>query len=133
MSAIKKETPLAHPAASKNPSVPCSTHKCSSEKMQHAECAMTKNKPHKPSKTRILIQYDCGFGNKLFIRGEGISTLSWDKGEPMTNSGPSEWVWETDRPFSVAKFKVLLNDLSYEQGENHNIAYGKEIAISPAF
>lgn len=111
----------------------CSTQKSISGKMTCSELMGTKPKAHKQSKTRILVQYDCGFGNTLFIRGEGISTLSWDSGTPMLNCGTSEWIWETDRPFSVAKFKVLLNDSTYELGENHAIGYGKEVTVLPAF
>lgn len=84
-------------------------------------------------KTRIVVKYDCGFGNKLSIRGEGVSSLSWEKGVPLKNLGTSEWVWETDRPFSVATFKILFNDKNFEQGENHVIGYGQESKIIPQF
>ncbi len=117
----------------KGPSCGCSTQKSISEKMTCSEPVGSKGKSHKQTKTRVLVQYDCGFGNSLFIRGEGVSTLSWDAGTPMVNCGPSEWVWETDRPFSVAKFKVLVNDASFEEGDNHAVAYGKETTVTPAF
>jgi hypothetical protein len=92
-----------------------------------------KDKPGKDTKTRIVVHFDCGFGNALFIRGEGISTLSWNKGSLLKNCGPKEWMWETERPFSIAKFKILLNDHSFEKGENHALAFGNKVDISPAF
>lgn len=91
--------------------------------------------PHeKPkAKTRITAHFDCGFPNNLFIRGEGISLLSWEKGVVMNNISPNEWVWETDRPFSTAHFKILVNDAQFENGENHAIAFGEEVDFNPQF
>ena len=128
----KKETPKICQPGAKGSSCGCPSPKGASEKAMYTELS-TKSKAHKQTKSRVLVQCDCGFGNSLYIRGEGISTLSWDEGAPMINRGPSEWVWETDRPFSVAKFKVLINDATYEQGENHAVGYGEETTVSPAF
>jgi hypothetical protein len=105
---------------------------------QMSECASatessTKQKMTRPAKTKIVAHIDCGFTNSLFIRGEGISSLSWDKGSQMKNIGPSEWLWETDRPFSTMQFKVLVNDQWYEQGDNHSVAFGQEIKFTPQF
>lgn len=86
-----------------------------------------------PKKTKIIIKYDCGIPNSLFIRGEGISSLSWEKGEALHNKASDEWVWETERPFSEAAFKILVNDNQYEIGENHHIAYGETAIIAPCF
>jgi hypothetical protein len=133
MAVGKKEPLTTRPVDSLPVCSACSSKKKTLQKSQPAEPIVLKSSPRKQAKTRIVVQYDCGFGNKLFIRGEGISTLSWNKGEPMINLSPSEWVYETDRPFSVARFKVLLNDSEYESGENHAIAYGKEAAICPTF
>jgi hypothetical protein len=85
------------------------------------------------AKTRIVAHFDCGFPNNLFIRGDGISSLSWDKGTVMKNVSPNEWVWESDRPFSTAHFKILVNDGQYEVGENHTLTFGQEVDFSPLF
>jgi hypothetical protein len=85
------------------------------------------------AKTKIVAHFDCGFPNNLFIRGDGISSLSWDKGTVMKNVAPNEWVWESDRPFSTAHFKILINDNQYEAGENHTLAFGQEVDFSPLF
>lgn len=87
------------------------------------------------AKTKIHAHFNCGFANNLFIRGDGIASLSWDKGLAMKNIAPDEWVWETDRPFSTAHVKFLVNDdpKRYEAGENHTIAFGDDVTITPRF
>ena len=87
----------------------------------------------KTAKTTVVAHIDCGFSNNLFIRGEGVASLSWEKGVPMKNVGPNEWVWESDRPFSTVQFKVLVNDKWFEQGDNHAAVFGQQIDISPQF
>ena len=94
--------------------------------------SMMKTKESK-SRTKIIARFDCGFPNTLFIRGEGVSTLSWDKGIQMKNISPNEWMWESDRPCSTMQFKVLINDNCFEQGENHSIAYGQAVEFTPKF
>lgn len=83
-------------------------------------------------KTRITIKYDAGFSNNLFIRGKG-ATLSWDKGQSLTNTKPDEWVWETSAPFTTCEFKVLINDNHYEIGDNHLLTCGASIHFTPKF
>ncbi|MBS0654193.1 MAG: hypothetical protein JSR46_00300 [Verrucomicrobia bacterium] len=83
--------------------------------------------------TKITAKFDCGFPNKLFIRGEGIEGLSWDKGTLMNCTKNDEWSWETDKHFKNGKFKILVNDVQYETGENHTTNSGKSINITPRF
>lgn len=98
-----------------------------------AAAVLPKAKTAKETKTKIIAHIDCGFTNNLYIRGEGISSLSWEKGVLMKNVGPNEWTWESDRPFSTMHFKVLVNDKWYEQGNNHTIAFGQEMKFTPQF
>ena len=93
----------------------------------------TQGKAAQKSKTKIVVKCNCGFPNNLFIRGEGITDLSWDKGIAMKNTKEDEWIWETDRPFSKAQFKIVLNDRQYECGENHMVECGKSLTLSPQF
>lgn len=83
--------------------------------------------------TRIIVQYDVGLNNSLFLRGQGLTNLSWDKGLELKNIKPDEWIWETDKPFSNCEFKVLINDNIYEIGENHSVIKGESIRINPKF
>lgn len=85
-----------------------------------------------PAKTRILVKYDCGFSNALYIRGSGAN-LNWNKGQMLKNIAADEWVWETAAPFKECEFKVLLNDSIYESGDNHRLAPGMAIQYTPKF
>lgn len=108
---------------------PCA---CLFQEKKHVAEPMAKTKQLK-TKTKVIVRFDCGFSNSLFIRGEGISSLGWDKGVAMKNISPAEWMWESDRPCSTIQFKVLLNDNHFELGENHSIAFGQEIEVTPKF
>ena len=84
-------------------------------------------------RTKIVVKCNCGFQNNLYIRGEGIRGLSWDKGMLMKCTKDDEWVWETKSDFRKGQVKILLNDALFEQGENHDIACGKSITFAPEF
>lgn len=101
----------------------------------------TESRAHKKSQglqsathTKVVIKFNCGFSNNLYIRGEGVTGLSWEKGTPMKCTKADEWVWETDNSFNnKAQIKVLINDKQYELGENHTIDCGKSFTFSPSF
>lgn len=82
--------------------------------------------------SRVIIHYDVGFNNSIYIRGNNAG-LSWDKGTLLHNEGPDQWVWETDQPFQTCEFKVLINDTHYEQGGNHTLDYEKHLEYTPIF
>ena len=84
-------------------------------------------------KTRIVVQVASNFPSTLYLRGEGLSELSWDKGVQLKHEKPDEWVFETDDPFSTATFKILVNDKTYELGENHPLYPGASVRINPKF
>jgi hypothetical protein len=86
----------------------------------------------KKGATRVTIRYNVGYSNTLFIRGKGPG-LSWDRGVKLKNTGPDEWVWETNLPFSDCEFKVLINDQQFESGENHHIHDGIALQYTPQF
>ena len=83
--------------------------------------------------TKVIVKFNCGFPNNLFIRGEDMPGLNWERGVVMKNVKADEWVWESDKPFAKGKFKVMLNDRVYETGDNHPIEYGKSATIIPKF
>lgn len=90
-------------------------------------------KQNRRDKTRIVVQCDVGFANTVFVRGIGVPHLSWEKGVALKNVKADEWVWETEEPFNGGEFKVLINDKTYEVGENHPIRPGTSIRINPKF
>lgn len=89
--------------------------------------------PRKPKQpTTISVQANIGFGNQLFIRGEGPG-LSWDRGVPMECQGADQWHWSVNgasRPFA---FKLLINDQLWSHGENEAARPGEKIVVQPAF
>lgn len=89
-------------------------------------------KTHSGPKTRITLNYDVGFSNALYLRGQGAN-LSWDKGILLKNVKADEWVWETNVPFTSCEFKVLINDTEYEIGQNHTLTCGASIRYTPQF
>ncbi len=91
------------------------------------------NNKAKSKHTKIVVTCNCGFPNNLYIRGEGVKGLSWDKGTLMKCTKDDEWVWETDAFFNHGKVKVLINDKEYELGENHEIDCGASISFAPRF
>lgn len=84
------------------------------------------------TKTRITVKHDAGYPNHLYIRGQGAN-LSWDKGQPLTNVKADEWVWETDTHFNQCEFKILINDKTYEIGDNHLLNAGASLLYKPQF
>jgi hypothetical protein len=90
-------------------------------------------KPRKAaSRSAIRIKYNVGYGNNLFIRGQGPG-LSWMQGVPLTNIAVDEWIWETAEPFDSCEFKILMNDTNYEAGENHRLPPGATVQYTPNF
>ena len=81
---------------------------------------------------RIVIVFDCGFNNALFLRGQG-GDLNWEKGVMLKNLKANEWVYETAEPFHHLEFKVLLNDQQYETGPNRVLDPGATVRYSPSF
>lgn len=112
------------------------TTSCSTTSIQKPNAVLTTPFPatdaKKVQKTRIIVKYDVGFNNSIYIRGKGAN-LSWDKGVLLKNVKNDEWVWETDAPFATCEFKVLVNDKHYEQGENHHLHSGANISYTPKF
>jgi hypothetical protein len=79
----------------------------------------------------IQARIDVGFGNALYLRGEG-SGLSWSEGVPLTCVDRATWEWsgKTEEPL---KFKLLLNDTVWSQGEDLTATPGQTVEIAPAF
>lgn len=84
-------------------------------------------------KTRVVVQLDSKEGREVYLRGEGLTSLSWEKGVEMKQERSNEWVFETDEPFASGSFKVLINDQTFELGENHPLYPGASIRINPKF
>jgi hypothetical protein len=85
-----------------------------------------------PVQTRIVAQIDVGFGNALYVRGDGPG-LSWNQGTPMECVANDRWeltLSESSRPVS---FKVLLNDATWCTGADSVVASGGTAIVTPEF
>lgn len=90
---------------------------------------------HQPAgrQTAIFIHYNTGFGNSLYVRGDTLP-LNWDYGQRCENIDPNTWQFVMERPISgEIEFKLLLNDIIWESGENHVVKAGDTIEIWPSF
>lgn len=86
----------------------------------------------KPVTTTIIAVLDVGFGNTLFLRGQGPG-LSWDQGIPMTCVAPNEWQIALPESARGYTFKVLINDFTWSQGSDFFVESGGTITITPEF
>ena len=82
--------------------------------------------------TTVAAKIDVGFGNALFIRGEGEG-LSWDKGQPLSCVEGSTWIWSSRRAKDQVTFKLLVNDQLWCRGENLKVGPGRQVEVVPAF
>lgn len=108
-----------------------STRRASSKAVVARKPAIQAIKP-KSVQTGITAKIDIGFGNALYLRGEGPG-LSWGKGVLMTCAGSDVWnhvIPEASRP---VMFKLLVNDISWNLGEDLTVAVGESLVLTPEF
>ncbi len=82
--------------------------------------------------TTISAAIDVGFGNTLYLRGEGPG-LNWEKGVPMDCIADDKWslaIAESARP---VVFKFLLNDETWCAGDDFTVEAGGSITLTPEF
>lgn len=86
-----------------------------------------------PATTTITARVDVGFGNSLFVRGDGPG-LSWDSGMLMTCIGRDIWQARvTGESGATFAFKFLVNDISWSGGADFTIATGANRTFVPVF
>jgi len=90
-----------------------------------------KSEPKSVLQTTIEARIDIGFGNSLFVRGEGEG-LSWDRGLPLECVDAQTWRWAAKAADAV-KFKLLVNDAVWAQGEDVVARPGEKVEIVPVF
>ena len=86
----------------------------------------------RPVRTTISAQVDVGFGNALFIRGEGAG-LSWDNGAAMECVSANLWRIVLPESAHGHTFKFLANDLTWSLGEDYTTANGVSVTFTPEF
>ncbi len=83
------------------------------------------------STVTIEAKIDVGFGNALFLRGEGLG-LSWERGLPLMCVDGTTWKWTAETEEAM-KFKLLINDAVWSKGEDLVAAPGQRLQIAPSF
>ena len=82
--------------------------------------------------TRISARIDIGFGNILYLRGDGPG-LSWEHGVPMECNKDIVWNWTTSETVKAFTYKVLVNDVSWSVGEDYTAHAGQNNKVNPEF
>jgi hypothetical protein len=97
-----------------------------------ARKAPAKKPAIKTTRTIITAQIDVGFGNALYIRGEGPG-LSWDKGIVMDCIADDQWIITISDATMPVVFKFLLNDITWCVGNDYVVEPGGSAALVPVF
>jgi hypothetical protein len=85
-----------------------------------------------PSATLITAKIDVGFGNALYLRGEGPG-LSWNAGLLLDNVGSDQWSISISGAKQPVVFKFLLNDSTWSAGEDYKAEPGTKVTVTPEF
>ena len=96
------------------------------ENHSNEEATQQSHKTRLERTTMVEAKVDVGFGNSLFIRGQGAE-LSWDKGLPLNCIDGSTWVWSTTKAKDKLVFKLVLNDQVWAQGEKLWLSLAKRL------
>jgi hypothetical protein len=86
----------------------------------------------KAAATTITARIDIGFGNALYLRGDGPG-LSWEKGVAMNCLGSDLWEMTLPESPRVVIFKFLVNDLTWNTGADYSVASGESVVLTPEF
>ena len=97
-----------------------------------AKAPAVKAAPAKPSPTVITALVDIGFGNTLYVRGEGAG-LSWDAGIALDCVADDKWSITLPHNGKAVVYKFLLNDLSWSVGADYVTDAGAKVTLVPTF
>ena len=86
-----------------------------------------------PDITRITALVDVGLGHHLFVRGD-TAPLSWDYGWPAHPTEDARWeLVLTELPAGAFEFKTLVDDVTWQTGDNEVGTAGADHEIVPTF
>ncbi len=88
--------------------------------------------PAKAPETIISVNVDVGFGNQVYLRGEGPG-LSWEKGVPADCAASDLWTLALKDAAKPVRFKVLVNDATWSTGEDYEVIPGQKVTFTPRF
>jgi hypothetical protein len=84
------------------------------------------------SSTKITAQIDVGFGNTLYLRGDGPG-LSWEKGLVLDCVADDKWSISFLDASEPVVFKFLINDQTWSLGDDFVAPPGADLTVSPTF
>ena len=131
----KTVTAAATPAAAIAPAAvaaPVAAPASEAAVVKPVQVAPAKKPAAKTTRTAIVAKIDIGFGNTLYIRGEGPG-LSWDKGLAMDCVADDEWTVTISDALAPVVFKLLLNDVTWCTGTDYSVEPGGSITSEPTF
>lgn len=82
--------------------------------------------------TTFVAQVEVGWGNSLYLRGEGAPELSWERGILMKWEEGC-WVYSTTGAKVPVAFKFLINDHIWAEGHNQHAEPGSTSISTPHF
>lgn len=82
--------------------------------------------------TTITAKIDIGFGNTLYLRGEGPG-LSWHQGTALDCVDDDKWSITLPGALRPVICKFLVNDLTWSTGSDFVIEPGAAAVLVPAF
>jgi hypothetical protein len=85
-----------------------------------------------PVVTVITAHIDIGFGNALYLRGEGAG-LSWDTGQRLVCVDGTSWTIALPETAKPVVYKFLINDSSWSTGPDYVATPGARISVTPSF
>ena len=88
--------------------------------------------PEEVPRTRVVAHVDVGYGHTLSVRGDA-EPLSWDRGWWAWPAAGERWelvLTEIDTPFA---YKTLVDDVSWQTGEDMSGAVGVDNEVRPSF
>ncbi len=97
-----------------------------------ARKAPAKKPAAKITSTKITAQFDVGFGNTLYVRGEGPG-LNWDRGLALDCVSDDVWTITISDATVPVVFKFLLNDITWCVGNDYVVEPGGSVTVAPSF
>ena len=85
-----------------------------------------------PRLTTVTAKIDIGFGNTLYLRGEGPG-LSWHQGAAMDCVDDDKWSITLPDAHRPVVCKFLVNDLTWSAGSDYLVEPGSAIVVVPTF
>lgn len=130
---MKKTTKKAAAPAAAAPKATKAPAKAPTKKVAAAApAARRKAEQPEPPATFISARVDIGFGNHLYLRGEGPG-LNWDHGIAMDCIAADGWAATIKGATAPVVFKVLINDVTWCTGNDYVVEPGQSVTVTPTF